>query len=508
MTALFYALIIFHGLTLGLLFIYGVNILYLTFTAYRLRDRNPTPPPLEDYPLVTVQLPIYNERYVAKRIIDVVCQLDWPRDRLEIQVLDDSTDNTFNIVAAAVAQHQLDGFNIQHHHRTKRTGYKAGALAEGTAIASGEFFAIFDADFIPAADFLKKTVPHFQDERIGFLQTRWEHLNHDYSLFTLLQSISIDGHFMIEQFARQRTGLLMNFNGTGGVWRRSAIEDAGGWTDATLTEDLDLSYRAQLKGWRAMYLRDVTTPGELPVTVNGYRRQQYRWARGSWECALRLLPQIWRADMPFWRKLQGTLHLTGYGIHFLMLLLVLQYPLILLIADQYPGLSDMIMWASIFNLTAAAPTIYYSFTMHEKGYSWLRKLPAVLFLNVLGAGIMVNNVRGIIHAFIGGKAEFQRTPKFGIEGRGAGQNWREKSYRLAVSPLVLVEFVILLWNLNTVRWSLVAGNYAIATYAGIFTAGMVFMLGLTAWQSYQVLRADRLARRRQLIGTSSATVEN
>ena len=272
---------ILYLLVVGALFVYGVNFFYLTYITLRDRKAKQPEPPLDELPQVTVQLPIYNEMYVAERLIAAAAALDYPRSLLEIQVLDDSNDETEEIVARKVAQLQRQGFHISHLHRTRRNGYKGGALAEGLQQAQGAFIAIFDADFIPGEDFLRRTLPHFSDRRVAFVQTRWGHVNRDYSLLTQLQSLAIDAHFMVEQYARWRAGLWFNFNGTAGIWRKSAMLEAGGWRSDTLTEDLDLSYRAFLHGWKAVYLRDVEVPAELPVSFNAYRRQQGRWARGS-----------------------------------------------------------------------------------------------------------------------------------------------------------------------------------------------------------------------------------
>ena len=279
-----------YYLVLSVLALYGMHRLVLLAIFFWTRRRNPERPPDPDlWPRVTVQLPIFNERYVATRLIDAVCALDYPRDRLEIQVLDDSTDDTRERVAACVERQRRLGFDIRHLHRTDRTGYKAGALAAGCAEARGDLLAIFDADFVPPTDFLLRTVPYFADQEIGVVQARWEHVNRDYSLLTQAQAIFLDAHFRIEHQARNRGGNFFNFNGTAGLWRRQAIDDAGGWQHDTLTEDLDLSYRAQLAGWRFLFLPDVVAPAELPVDANAFKRQQFRWAKGSVQTARKLL---------------------------------------------------------------------------------------------------------------------------------------------------------------------------------------------------------------------------
>ena len=314
-----------------LLFIFGVNLVVFVVRVWRngpveqktidLRDT-------DDLPTVTVQLPIYNELYVSERVIKAACAMEYPAEKLQIQVLDDSTDETKTLIAHVVAELQAEGVNIVHEHRTDRSGYKAGALAEGMKTATGEFVAIFDADFVPPTDFLLRTIPEFDDPEVAFVQGRWGHLNRDYSWLTRVQALTIDGHFLVEQAGRGLAGYWFNFNGTAGIWRAEAIDDAGGWTAETLTEDLDLSYRAHLKGWVARYLPDLVIPAELPVQLLGFRRQQHRWARGSMECARKLLPSVWRTDATIGTKFQATVHLLAYGIHLLLLLLLLIYPLV------------------------------------------------------------------------------------------------------------------------------------------------------------------------------------
>jgi len=287
-------ILVLYFFVLSILAIYGWHRYYLVYLYTKHKDQAPVAPcELPNLPRVTVQLPIFNEMYVADRLIDAVCELDYPSDLLEIQVLDDSTDETTSIAALAVRRHAARGADIRYLHRVDRTGYKAGALEAGLAEATGEFIAIFDADFIPPKDFLKRTLPYFgTDSRIGMVQARWGHINQDYSLLTKIQSILLDAHFVLEHGARNRSGCFFNFNGTAGVWRREAIGSAGGWQHDTLTEDLDLSYRAQLAGWRFVFLPDVVSPAEVPVEMNSFKSQQHRWAKGSIQTCMKLLPRI------------------------------------------------------------------------------------------------------------------------------------------------------------------------------------------------------------------------
>lgn len=481
-------------LVVGTLFVYGVNFFYLTYLAWRGNQTRVDSPALDEWPTVTVQLPLYNEMYVAKRLIEAAVHLDYPRDRLEIQVLDDSTDETTQIIQRTIEDYRLQGIDIVHLHREHRTGFKAGALAEGFARARGEFLAIFDADFIPAPDFLKCTLPNFQSEEggdarpVAFIQTRWGHVNREYSLLTFLQSLAIDAHFVVEQFARSQGGYWFNFNGTAGIWRREAIQSAGGWKADTLTEDLDLSYRVYLEGWRGVYLRDVEVPAELPVSFSAFRRQQHRWARGSLECAVKLVPQVWRTQVPLSKKIQATMHLTGYGVHLLLFVLTLLYPWVILFSQRYPALISLFGIAFVFNATAFAPTIFFAAAQRQLGRRWWRQLPFILFITVLGAGMMLNTVRAAVHILRGSAAVFERTPKFGIARKG--QDWRRRFYQLRLDPIVFLEIGLAALNAVTVFLALRFGNWVIAIYAALFSAGLLFTSGLTITQTIAVRRAQ------------------
>jgi len=483
---------ILYLIVVGVLFIYGINFFYLTYLSMRQSRTKVEPPILDQWPIVTVQLPIYNEMYVAERLIEAVSRLDYPLDRLEIQVLDDSTDETVQIVKKTVEAVRSRGINIVQIRRTQRIGYKAGALLEGFERAKGEFLAIFDADFVPRPDFLKRSVPHFyiqdpNDRRpVAFVQTRWGHVNRDYSFLTFLQSLAIDAHFIVEQFARSQGGYWFNFNGTAGIWRRAAVEDAGGWKADTLTEDLDLSYRAYLSGWRGIYLRDVEVPAELPVSFSAYRRQQHRWARGSLECAIKLMPQVWSAKISLPMKIEATLHLTGYGVHLLLFSLVLLYPLVLLFAQRYPALISLFGIAVIFNATAFAPTIFFVAAQAQLGQRWWRRIPVILFITALGAGMMLNTVRAAFQIWRGSAFVFERTPKFGIAHKG--QDWTHRIYQIKLDPLVFLEIGLAGVNALTVTLAVQMGNWVIAFYASLFMAGLLFASGLTIGQAISVHR--------------------
>ncbi len=481
---LFIFAVLLYALILVILFAYGVNLLYLAYLTWRNNGPDPVAPPLAILPKVSVQLPVFNELYVAERLIDSAARLDWDPDKLEILVLDDSNDETREIVAKAVERWHAQGVNIQHLHRTDRTGFKAGALAAGMRASDAEFIAYFDADFMPPRDFLRKTIPYFAEPKMAFVQTRWGHVNRDYSIITFLQSLAIDAHFVVEQFARSRGGYWFNFNGTAGVWRRAALEAAGGWRADTLTEDLDVSYRAFLKGWQALYLRDVVTPAELPVTFTAFRRQQHRWAKGSLECAVKLLPEVWEAPISLKQKLEATMHLTGYSIHLFMFGLMLVYPAVIYFSNQFPSLLALYAVGSVFNLSALAPTMYFTLAQKQIGRDWWRKLPAILFIMALGAGMMTNTVRAAWQIVFGQAKTFERTPKFGIAQRD--QAWITRRYQLHLDPLVYVEFLVGLWNLGTMIYAIKMSNWVIAFYSGIFLVGVLFVSGLTLLQSYEV----------------------
>lgn len=475
------------------LFAFGMNYFYLTYISLRTRPRKTSLLDTGRLPKVTVQLPIYNELYVAERLIAAAAALDYPREMLEIQVLDDSTDETVELVARQVRELSAEGVNIHHVHRKNRQGYKAGALAGGTDMASGEFVAIFDADFIPGPDFLTRALPPFSDSRVAFVQTRWGHVNREYSFLTRLQSLSIDAHFMVEQFARSQAGLWFNFTGTAGIWRKAAIQDAGGWSGATLTEDLELSYRVFFRGWQAVYLRDVEVPAEIPASITAYRRQQGRWARGSLECALKFIPQIWETRLPFLHKAMATLHLSGYCVHLLLAALVVLYPLVLLLNQDYPALVSLFEIGALFNLTAFAPTILIIAAEKQLGKRWLLQLPLILFVSVLGAGMMVNTLRAAASILVNRRPVFERTPKFGVTR--PQQAWTQLGYQLKMDWIVFLELALALANAATIALAIHLGNWVIALYAGMFCCGLLFTAGTTIGQSLSVARQQSRIRR-------------
>lgn len=475
--ALYYAI-------LGVLSLYGVHrmVLVAGYLATR-RGAGDRPGRLGEssdaaLPVVTVQLPLYNEMYVARRLIDAVCALDWPRDKLEIQVLDDSTDETVSIVAAEVERRLGKGFRIRHLHRAVRTGFKAGALAAGAAEAEGDLLAVFDADFVPRPDFLRRTVPVFDDPGVGMVQGRWDHLNRDYSLLTRVQAIFLDGHFVVEHTARHRTGCFFNFNGTAGIWRREAIVAAGGWSHDTLTEDLDLSYRAQLAGWRFVYLPDLTVPSELPVDVNGFKSQQFRWAKGSIQTARKLLGRILRARLPWRVKLEAAIHLTNNASYPLMVALsVLLFPAM---AIRRGGPLTTILAVDLPLFLAATVSVCVFYAVSEAGTGrrgWWRELAHLPALMAIGIGLSVNNARAVVSGLRERGGEFVRTPKYRIERRG--EDWTRKRYRAGRSLAVVGEGVLALYLLACLLHAAVTGMWASLPFLYLFFQGYAFVFLLS-----------------------------
>jgi cellulose synthase/poly-beta-1,6-N-acetylglucosamine synthase-like glycosyltransferase len=482
------------------LFVFGLNFIYLSHRARQeCKSNRPNDlskqsdvvqwPDGTEWPAVTVQLPIYNEMYVAERVIRAAARLEYPAELLQIQVLDDSTDETSEIVGRVVAQLRKAGVNIDHLHRTDRAGFKAGALQAGMASANGEFMAIFDADFVPPTDFLRRALPYLADPGVAFVQTRWGHLNPDYSWLTFLQSLAIDAHFVVEQFARSRAGYWFNFNGTAGIWRRKALEEAGGWTADTLTEDLDLSYRAYLLGWRGHYVRDIVVPAELPPNFSAFRDQQHRWARGSLECARKLLPQVWRAPIPFSHKLQASLHLGGYSVHLLLFGLTLIYPLVALFNANYPQLSSLYGLAYLFGLSSIAPTLFFIVGQEQLGRPWWKLLPKILAISVVGSGLMVNTVRAAWQIWRKPHGVFKRTAKFGIEQKA--QDWTRKRYQLRFDPIVYPELALGGYCLVTAWLAATLQSWGIVFYSLLFGSGLIVAATVTIVQSVAVYRGRK-----------------
>jgi cellulose synthase/poly-beta-1,6-N-acetylglucosamine synthase-like glycosyltransferase len=482
---------------LGVLALFGLHRLLLVVLYLRTRKRG-VPPPARpaSWPVVTVQLPLYNEMYVAERLIDAVCALDYPADRLEVQVLDDSTDETTGIVARAVAAWRARGVDVQHLHRADRAGFKAGALAAGLAQARGELLAIFDADFVPAADFLERSVPCFADPAIGMVQGSWAHINRGYSLLTRVEAILLDGHFRIEHAARNRSGCFFNFNGTAGVWRRAAIETAGGWEHDTLTEDLDLSYRSQLQGWKFLYLPELAVPSELPVDAAGFKSQQHRWAKGAVQTGRKLLGRILRAPLPWRVKAEAFVHLTNNLSYPLMVVLALLiFPAMLLRRGTSIRLLLLIDLPLFLSATLAVLVFYLvsQVAAGEGRQGGIRYLPALMGV---GIGLSVSNARAVVSGLLHRGGTFHRTPKYRIER--AGQDWAARRYRAGPDPTRPVEAGLALYFLGCTVYALVAGLWMSIPFLWLFMQGYGYMAvlsylpSLRAWWRTGYARVDAL----------------
>ena len=409
---------------------FGFHRWYLVFLYLRHRRDDVAPAGrFDELPALTVQLPLFNEMYVARRLIDAVSAMDYPRDRIEIQVLDDSTDETRQIVAEHVSTLRARGHDIVHIHRADRVGFKAGALAAGLESAKGELIAVFDADFQPPPDFAARLVHHFWDPGIGMVQARWGHLNPDHSALTRVQSMFLDGHFVIEQTARNRTGRFFNFNGTAGIWRRECIDDVGGWQHDTLTEDLDLSYRAQMRGWRFLFLTDVVAPAELPVEMGAFKSQQHRWAKGSIQTAKKLLPRILRGPLPLRVKVESVVHLTANVGYLMMVLLAL-----LVVPSMWlrRGVSAWTIAAfdlPVFTMSTLSVVAFYLVAQREALGSWRGIVRWTPFLMSIGIGLSINNARAVVEALLGRGSAFLRTPKYNLAvgERAAGRRYRART---------------------------------------------------------------------------------
>lgn len=438
----------------------------------------------EVWPKVTVQLPVFNEKYVVERLIDATAQLDYPSELLEIQVLDDGNDDSVELAAARIAHWQGKGINIKHIQRPDRVGYKAGALAYGLQLAEGEFTAIFDADFIPDPQFLKRTLPHFSNPEVGVVQTRWEHLNADYSALTRLQAFGLDAHFTVEQVGRSSGGHFMNFNGTAGVWRTACIEDAGGWQHDTITEDLDLSYRAQLKGWRFIYLEDLGSPAELPAEMNALKNQQYRWTKGAAECAVKNLGKVLRkSKLPFSTRVHALFHLLNSAVFIVIFLAALLSIPVLLIRVSSEAYDLLFNLAGVFLLSLFILTFFYRIAHARMGgsrWAFLRDFP--LFLSV-SMGLSLHNSIAVLEGYGGRKTPFVRTPKFAISAHDG--SWKDKVYRARkVSWLTLFEFLLCLYFAGGIFLAFRFSEWGLLPFHLMLTFGF----GFVALQSLRHVR--------------------
>ena len=473
-----------YFIVLIILAVYGLHRYWLVYDYYKYRKNVPGPPPeVTEWPRVTVQLPIFNERYVIERLVEAVSRFDYPPELLDIQVLDDSTDETREVARACVERHAAQGIPISYIPRANREGFKAGALENGLKTARGEFVAIFDADFIPESDFLRRTIPYFQNPKIGMAQTRWTYLNRDYSLLTQVETILLDGHFVVEHGARSRRGTFFNFNGTAGVWRRAAIDSAGGWEHDTLTEDTDLSYRAQLKGWKFLYLPNIECASELPVDMNGFKAQQARWAKGLMQTAKKILPQVFRSNMPWHVKAEAFFHLTA-NVSYPLMVLFSAMLLPAMIVRFYQGWFQMLLIdLPLFLASTCSISSFYLVAQKElRPKTWWRTFFYMPFVMATGIGISIRNAKAVLEAIFGVKSEFARTPKFKIEGKQG--TFAKKSYRNKAGWMPYAEIFLGIYFACTVVYAITNQNFATIPFLLLFVWGYLYTGFMSLGQTY------------------------
>ena len=491
-----WVILIVYFAILGTLAVYGAYRIKQVIDFWRYRKFVPTPQGRfgeADLPRITVQLPLFNELYVVDRLLKAVTAIDYPREKLEIQVLDDSTDETTKVAAAVVAKYAEQGFDIHYIHRSDRTGFKAGALENGNKSAKGDLFAIFDADFVPKPDCLRKLVDFFTDPMVGCAQMRWSHINGGYNLLTRLQTIMLDGHFVVEQTTRNRTGGFFNFNGTAGIWRRQAIEMSGGWQHDTLTEDKDLSFLAQLMGWKFVYLLEEEAPAEIPVEINAFKAQQRRWAKGVMQVGLKLYPRIWLAPLPFRVKLEMFFRLTGNISYPLMIVAsFLQFPLLLVRYNQ-PFYHLMILDLPLLFFSSISVVLFYGsavWYLDEKRAPRLLHLPLVMGL---GIGLAFSNARAVLEALLGVKSEFVRTPKYRVE-ETSDATWKRKKYRRKRGLLPLLELSFALYFLLAITYSARLHMWGTIPFLLLFFFGFGYMGVMSLLQTASGKRLSALWR--------------
>lgn len=454
-----------------LLTAYSFNFYYLAFLSIRRKDKNPIAQ--VGSPSITIQLPIYNEKYVATRLVDAVCALDYPKDKMKIMVLDDSDDDTTDLLGNLVNMYKKKGYDILHIRRGTRKGYKAGALKYAMKMTDTEYVAIFDADFIPPVWFLQRAIPYFAKNNIGLVQCRWGHVNENYSAMTQAQALSIDFHFLIEQKAKSNSHLYMNFNGTAGIWKRECIEDAGGWHTSTLVEDLDLSYRAQMKGWKCIFISDIVVDAELPVQMNAAKRQQFRWAKGAIQCAIKLLGDILiKRKIPLETKLQAFVQLTRHIAYPLLLIQFLALP-ILLASEMNLHIIRLFPAVTITTYLAMGPGAYLLVIYNVWGKNWKHKAKILPFLLIYSAGMAVNNTVAVFDGIFGKKNEFLRTPKYGIIKNT--DDWRDKAYNLPFTKTTLLELFFGIYGLMGILIAIFSKNPVFAPIIAIPTIGFFYI---------------------------------
>jgi cellulose synthase/poly-beta-1,6-N-acetylglucosamine synthase-like glycosyltransferase len=468
--ALQYLVLVPYLLAILFIFAYSVSQVGLVVAYWRQKKAVAQPAPAlpDPLPIVTVQLPVYNERYVIERLIEAVAAFDYPKELLEIQLLDDSTDDTVEIIARQVARYRARGYDMHHIRRSDRTGFKAGALAHGLTLARGEFVAIFDADFVPLPEFLPKTLPYFTDHKVGVVQTRWGHLNEDYSLITRMQAFGLDAHFTIEQVGRNAGGHFINFNGTAGIWRKATISDAGGWSADTLTEDLDLSYRAQQRGWRFVYLEGLVSPAELPVTMPAVKSQQYRWTKGAAECTRKNLPAVWKDPaLSFSTKWYASFHLLNSSIFIATLVTaLLSVPMLALRLGWG--------WLTFFQASLIIMGIFYWTAFRRRGGTFGEFIVTFPTFLAIMLGLSLHNAVAVTEGYLGRKTPFIRTPKFNVRQRS--DRWQTNAYNARkIPPLTWVEWGLVLYFLGGLVLGIATQNYSALGFHLVLVLGFGFI---------------------------------
>ncbi len=498
-------LVSLYLVVMAILAVYGMYR-YVQIVVYYRHHRKAHVPAgkFTDLPHITVQLPMYNEEYVAQRVIEGACQIDWPREKMQIQVIDDSTDHSADIARDCCDRMRRLGHNVQYLHRTNRGGYKAGALAAAMPEVTGEFIVIFDADFVPTRDMVRKSIDFFTDPNVGCVQTRWDHMNRDQSLLTRSQAIFLDGHFMIEHVARNRSGRFINFNGTAGIWRRKAIDDAGGWQHDTLTEDMDLSYRAQLRGWQFVFLPDVLAPAELPPEIVSFKQQQHRWTKGQVQTAIKLLPSILKSPLPWHVKIEALFHLTCTAVYIpaIILSLVL-FPVWNVDPELFntPGKIIPLAVASFFGLLTCSAGSFYMLSQKAAGRSTFTTMLMVPWLMALGMGITVINAAAVLEGLFGRRdTEFVRTPKYGSSS--GTQEWKKRAgaFKVKLSVVPVIEIIFGIYMAVCAALALIT-NTATGTipFLIIFSVGYLYVGVQTLqcrWMTSRAARAVAVAEKK------------
>jgi cellulose synthase/poly-beta-1,6-N-acetylglucosamine synthase-like glycosyltransferase len=497
-----WAMLIPYFTILAILSVYGIHRYEIIHTYFKHRKKAISGPPkrFDKLPPVTVQLPLYNERYVVERLVEETLKIEYPKELLQIQVLDDSTDDTAPFTEALVERYRNMGYPIEYHHRDNRHGYKAGALQAGLQTATGELVAVFDADFCPPAEFLLKTVHFFADPTVGVVQTRWSYLNRDYNFLTEVEAMLLDGHFILEHGARSRAGYFFNFNGTAGILRRRMIDDAGGWEHDTLTEDSDLSYRAQLKGWRFVYLPGLDCPSELPVEMHGFQIQQSRWAKGLTQVSKKLLPRILRADIPLRVKVEAFMHLTP-NISYPLMIVVSALMLPVMIVRFYMGVMQMV-YIDLPLIVASFWSISLFYVVAQRELypkNWKRSILMLPMLMAIGVALTIVNTRAVLEALFGVQTSFARTPKYAIGG--APVKLEAKKYRRRSGWLPYLEILIGCYFVGMVVFAIESYNFLSIPFLMLFVGGYFWAGFGTLYQEHQ--GRLRWLKQQKLVAVSS-----